>query len=179
MGGLIFFAVIGIWFFIVLGVIFWIAKKLPERWWRIPISLLFFIVVLILPIIDEIVGGWQFKRLCEANSEIQVNRTTAVGKTVYFVPQPAVEIENKFVRIVLKTHKFVDSTTNEVVVSYKTFRANGGVLFKHISQGRVPLIFNGTCVPKNRPASVETFKPFGINYIEPPVIKNGDKNDNY
>jgi hypothetical protein len=174
MGGLIFFAVIGIWFFIVLALTNWVAKKLPTKWWKVPLSLLLFIVFLIMPVIYEIVGGWQFKRLCEVNAEIKVDKVTAVGRTVYFVPQPAFEMKNKFVRIVLKPHKFVDATTGDVVVSYNTLRANGGVLFKRISQGNVPLIFNCTCVPKNRPASVETFKPFGINYIEPPVTKNGE-----
>ena len=171
MGGLIFFAVIGIWCLLVVGFVVWVVKKMPDKWWRIPISFFMLVILLILPVIDEVVGGWQFKKLCEANADIQVDKETAVGRTVYFVSQTAIEIEGAWVRIVLKIHEFVDSTTGEVVVSYNTLRANGGAFFGGASQSGVPLLFNGTCVPKNRPASVDTFKLLGINYIEPPVTK--------
>lgn len=172
MGGLILFTVLGIWFLIVLALTSWIAKKLPQRWWKIPLRILIFVVLLILPVIDEIVGGWQFKRLCEANADIQVDKEAAIGKTVYYQSQASIEIKGTWVHIVLQPWRFVDSITGEQIISYNTLLAGGGLFFKNFSQGGVPLLFNGTCVPKNRPGSVETFKAFGIKYIEPPVNKN-------
>jgi hypothetical protein len=166
MGGLIFFAVIGIWFFIVLGVIVWIAKKLPERWWRTPLSLLLFIVVLILPIIDEIVGGWQFKRLCEANSEIQVDKAMAVGKTVYLAEAPDVEIKSAWMRVVLKPWMFLDVATDDLIISYNTLKANNSFLGKYMSQEGVPILFKGWCEPGGIVDPIKLFENLGVIYVE-------------
>lgn len=136
-----------------------------------------FAALLPLPLIDEIVGGRQFEQLCKDNSTIQVDRATAAGKTVYYAPQPSVEIKGTWVRVVLKPQWFVDATTGKTVVSYNELIAVGGRFIQTlgISEGGMPLTFRGTCVPSNRPGSIETFKPFGINYIEPPATKIGEK----
>jgi len=175
MTGIFLLLVVIIWFFIVFLLSKIITIKLPEKWWRIPVRILLFLALLPLPLADEIVGGRQFEQLCKDNSTIQVDRATAVGKTVYFVPQPDVEIKGTWVRMVLKPQRFVDATTGETVVSYNELIAEGGRFIQAlgISEGGMPLIFRGTCVPENRPASIETFKSFGINYIEPPIAKNG------
>lgn len=177
MTGLLLFGVAGIWFVVALVISIFIFRKLPKRLWRIPFALILFLVLIPLPLIDEIVGKRQFEQLCSENSTIQVNRATAVGKTVYFVPQPDVEIKGTWVRVVLQPRRFIDATTGETVVSYNELIAVGGRFIQTlgISEGGMPLTFGGTCVPANRPGSIETFKPFGINYIEPPITKNGAK----
>ena len=40
MAGLIFIIIMGIWFLIVLALASWMVKKLPARWWKIPLSIL-------------------------------------------------------------------------------------------------------------------------------------------
>lgn len=176
MTGIYLLFVVVVWLAVVIWLTRIITNKLPATWWRNPVGMLVFVVLLPLPLIDEIVGGRQFERLCKENSMIQVDRATAVGKTVYFVPQPDVEIEGTWVRVVLQPKRFVDATTGEVVVSYNELIAVGGWLIRSlgISEGGMPLTFRGTCVPVNRPGSIQTFKPFGINYIEPPITKNGE-----
>ena len=171
MGGLILLFVIGLWLAFVIWLSKIITKRLPEKWWRMPVGILVFGVLLPLPVLDEIVGGRQFEKLCKENSTIQVNRATAVGRTVYLAQTPDVEIKRTWVRVVLKPWRYVDATTGEVVVSYNTLQARGGRFLK-ISEGHVPLTFNGYCAPANRPGSIQTFKPLGINYIEPPLTKN-------
>jgi hypothetical protein len=150
-----------------------ITRKLSRSLWRVPVAMLATVLLLPLPLLDEIVGKQQFERLCKENSMIQVNRETAVGRTVYFDPQPSVEIKGTWVRVVLRPQRFVDLTTSETVLSYNELIAAGGWLIHKlgISEGGVPLIFRGTCVPPNRPGSVETFKSYGINYVEPPLTK--------
>lgn len=173
MGGLILLFVIGFWLAFVIWLSKIITKKLPKKWWRIPIGILVFTVLLPLPVLDEIVGGRQFEKLCKENSMIHVNRATAVGRTVYLAQTPDVEIKGAWVRIVLKPWRYVDATTGETVVSYNTLQAVGGRFLK-ISEGHVPLTFNGYCAPENRPGSAQTFQSYGINYIEPPLTKNGE-----
>ena len=76
-------------------------------------ELMVFAVLLPLPALDEIVGGRQFEKLCKENSTIQVNRATAVGRTVYSTQQPSVEIKGTWVRITLQPWRYVDATTGE------------------------------------------------------------------
>jgi hypothetical protein len=142
-----------------------------------PARVLLFLAVAPVPLIDEIVGGRQFAQLCKENSTIQVDRAKAAGKTVYLAEDPDINIKGAWVRIVLQPWRYVDATTDETIVSYNTLLAGGGVFIRTlgISEGGVPLTFKGHCAPKNRPASVETFKDFGINYVQPPVSKDGEK----
>ena len=95
-----------------------VTKKLPMDTWRVPVALAVFAAVLPLPLLDEIVAGRQFEQLCKDNAEIQVNRVTAAGKTVYFDSQPRIEVEGTWVRVVLQPYRYIDATTRETVVSY-------------------------------------------------------------
>ena len=164
MGGLILLFVIGLWLAFVIWLSKIITKKLPKKWWRIPIGILVFTVLLPLPVLDELVGGRQFEKLCKENSTIQVNRATAVGRTVYYVPEPSVEIKGTWVRVVLQPWRYVDATTGEVVVSYNTLQARGGRFLK-ISEGHVPLTFNGTCWPEH---VKDTFTSLQITALDRP-----------
>lgn len=159
-----------------LAVAAWLSKiitsKLPPDTWRIPVAVVIFAGLLPLPVLDEIVGGWQFNQLCNEHATITIVRVASVGRTVYFVPEPNVEVKGTWVRVVLQPKRFVDATTGETVVRYDELIATGGWLTKKLGifEGGMPLTFNGTCVPPNRPASVGTFEPLGLNYVEPPTL---------
>jgi len=135
-----------------------------------PLRTVLLLVLIPLPVIDEIVGKEQFERLCIENSKVTVSPTKAPGSTVYLQRLPDEEIKGTWVRVARKPWHFVDASSGELVVSYSTLTAAGG-WFVHVlplSEGRVPLLFKGSCAPANRPATVKTFKDIGINYIERP-----------
>ena len=167
MGGLILLFVIGLWLAFVIWLSIFITKKLPIAWWRIPVGILVSVALLPLPALDEIVGGRQFEKLCEENSTIHVNRATAVGKTVYLAQTSDVEIKGTWVRVVLKPRRFVDATTGETVVSYNRLQAVGGRFLK-ISEGHVPLTFNGTCEPGDQYTLEKLFKELNITLSRRP-----------
>jgi hypothetical protein len=164
MGGLILIFVFFIWLAIVALMTKVITKKMPKSWWRLPVSVGLFFVLLVLPVMDEIVGGWQFRQLCKENADIQVDRAAAVGKTVYSDPQPSIQVKGTWVRVHLLQRRYVDATTGEIVVSYNKLRANGGALFKGLSQGGVPLTFYGNCRPKENPKDL--FKLLQITILD-------------
>lgn len=168
MTGILLLFVIMIWLAVVIRLSKIITNKLPETWWRNPVGLLVFAMLLPLPLIDEIVGGRQFEQLCKDNSVIQVDRATARGKTVYFDPQPDVEIKGTWVRIVLQPWRHVDATTGNPVVIYNTLIAVGGWFIRMlgISEGGMPLTFYGTCRPKENPN--ELFKTLEITVLDRP-----------
>jgi hypothetical protein len=177
MSGLYLLAIAAVWLAFVAALSYALTSRIKAASLRVVVALLVAAVLLPLPLIDEILGRRQFEQLCKDNSTIQVDRKTAVGKTVYYVPQPAAEVPGAWVRIVVKPQRFVDAATGEPVVTYNELMADGGRLVQvfGISEGKVPLTFRSTCVPPNRPASVQTFKPLGINYVEPPSRNNGEQ----
>ncbi len=176
MSGILLLLVILIW----VAIANWLAKiatkKLPMSWWRIPVRVLFFIAMIPLPIVDELVARPQFEKLCKDNSTIQVDRATAVGRTVYLAQMPDVEISGTSVRVVLQPRRFVDVTTHEVVVSYNGLIAVGGgfVQALGVSEGRVPLTFKGWCKPGDQYALDELFKELNITLIRRPQSTHGE-----
>jgi hypothetical protein len=149
MSGLYLLAIGAAWLVIVLALARALTLRIKTASLRSIVTLLVVGVLLPLPLIDEFLGKRQFEQLCKDNAAIQVDRKTAVGKTVYYVPQPSVEVSGTWVRIVMKPQRFVDATTGEVVVSYNELEAVGGRLVQTfgISEGRVPLTFTGSCGP--------------------------------
>ncbi len=133
-------------------------------------------LLLPLPLIDELVGKLQFDRLCNEYSAIQID-ANARGKTVYLEETSDVELQGTWLRIVRKPWRFVDAQSRDSVVVYNTLLADGGWLVRSLSltEGGAPISFRGSCSPKNRPASIQTFKALGIQYIEPPLSQAGQK----
>jgi len=153
----------------------WIASRIRSPGVRWLVTLVAFAGLLPLPLIDEIVGKYQFEQLCRENATIHVDRTKAVGKTVYLAQKPSVDAKGTWLRIVIQPYVFVDAETGAPVVSYNILTAVGGRFIPSLSEGRVPLLFKGSCAPPNRPATAEAFESYGIKYIEPPAIKNGER----
>jgi hypothetical protein len=177
MSGILILVVAVLWLVIAFYLAKVIAKMFPEAWWAYVLRAVLFVALLPLPLIDELVGRVQFEQLCHENSTIQVDRARAAGKTVYLAAQPDVEVKGTWVRVVLQPWRFIDVNSGETIVSYNTLQAVGGVFVRTlgISEGQVPLLFKGSCVPANRPTSVQTFKELGINYVERPAKRGEGK----
>lgn len=173
MTGIYLLFVAAIWLAVVIWLSKFLTRKLPIATWRIPVAMVIFAVLLPLPLIDEIVGGRQFEQLCKDNSTIQVDRAMARGKTVYFDPQPDVEIKETWVRVVLQPRRFVDATTGETVVSFNDLIAVGGrfIQMLGISEGGMPLTFKGWCQPGDQYALEKLLKELNIT-----LIRRAEKN---
>jgi hypothetical protein len=168
MTGLLLLIVVGIWFFVTIKIVIFIAGKLPEMWWRPVVGVGLFALIFSLPLLDEIIGGQQFEQLCKENSMIQVDRAKAIGKTVYSDLQPRIEVKGTWVPIVLQQWRYVDATTDELVVSYSSLIASGGrfIQMLGISEGGMPLTFNGSCGPKEN--TKKLFKSLEIIALDRP-----------
>lgn len=175
MGGLILFFVIGLWIALVIWLSKIVATRIPAARWRVLIGLLVFAVLLPVPVLDELVGGRQFERLCQEHSTIQVNRTTAVGKTVYLAQTPPFVAEGTWVPVIVQPWRYVDATTGETVLSYNTLRAKGGRFLK-VSEGHVPLTFDGYCAPGGSRAFANSLlKELRITQIQRSEINGEEK----
>lgn len=162
MSGLYLLLLALIWLAFILSLTYKVVSRVKNTILRAVLALLLMGVLLPLPLVDEFVGERQFEQLCRDNATIQVDRATAAGKTVYFVSQPASEVEGPWVRVVLMAQRYVDSVTGDAVVSFNTLTAEGGVLVRTfgLSEGRAPLTFTGTCGPRENPRDL--FNALGI-----------------
>lgn len=146
--GLIALVILMFWIFIVNK----ISKKLTqlitlEKIKRFARPILF-VFVFCAPVIDEIIGGFQFRYLCYKDSMPFVNEEKARGKTLV-EDSSNIELEKYFIPIKKYNFLFRDIDTNEVAVSWIYYRAHGGWLARAIDFGssHAPFIFNGSCQP--------------------------------
>lgn len=168
MTGLFLIPVAIVWLLLALAVTGWVARRFNGRAMKVASCVLSFPLLLAAPLIDELVGRGEFEQLCKDNSTIQVDRSTAGGRTVYLAKTSDVELNGTWVHVVLKPWRFVDARTGETVVSYKTLNAGGGWLIRHlgISEGGVPLTFKGYCDPGGVVDPHKLFSEIGITQIQ-------------
>lgn len=146
-GLIVLLIVFTIWFVILKWLVRKISSHLPDRPWRKFAQVAIFVALIPLPLVDEIVGGRQFARLCEANV-VHVNKDTARGKTVYSdIHAPTSQVPWTWVKVWKHATLYRDVTTDEVVLSFDYLSAQGGHLFPGFDSGPDPLTFKGTCKP--------------------------------
>ena len=141
MAGLIALAVLAAWIWLVGQ----IAKLLTKRWQSQPFRrrvyvLMVFALILPLPVVDEIIGRYQFLALCEEGARPRYDEVKLRGRTVNLrkVPHPEVpgvlEIPNRVVpaaiRIIELTIDWLDRHTGEPLLSYRRYEAKGGWLMR-------------------------------------------------
>lgn len=165
MTGLLLLFVAGIWFVLALIMTVFIVSKIPAKAWRGWISIPLFLLLLPMPVMDEIIGGRQFEQLCKNNSTIQVDRKTAVGRTVYLKDVPDEIIKDKWMPMRLERWRFVDATTGELVMSYNILHATRSWL--RLTESGYPFTFDGYCSPNLGHSFIDKFAEYGITYIRP------------
>ena len=175
MTGIFLFAVMGVWLVAALSITVFITRKMSWRMGKFLIRASLLIVLIPLPLIDEIVGGRQFARLCKENSTIQVDRANAAGRTVYLADDPDTEIKGVWVPVRLQQWRFVDVTTRSVVVSYNELHATGGIFIRMlgISEGNVPMTFKDSCAPGGQVNYIELFKELRITQVQRATLNQG------
>ncbi len=168
MTGLLLIFLAAVWLALTTAVAYFGTKRIESAVLRSVSALLLFSVLLPLPLINEIVGKYQFEQLCKDNATIRIDRATAVGKTVYLAESTDVEIKGKWLRFVVKPWRYVDVTTGETVVSYKTLMADGGLFFRmiRISEGGVPLTFKGSCYPGELSKLQNLFQELNVTQVQ-------------
>ena len=161
--GLLFFGVLGLW--LVASVV--LSRKIP-RWlgvtkYRAVISVLLFPLVLAAPIADDLIGRWQFKRLCDREAVVTLSPDWQNVKRAKWVSLPQKQISQSVIPITSSGGEFIDIDRNRVFMSIKSFGTSGGLLRR---QG-YGLGGQTVCHPKNYQVIQKQ-----INLNE--LMKNGD-----
>ncbi|ODS23436.1 hypothetical protein AB835_08725 [Candidatus Endobugula sertula] len=166
MAGLIFFTVIGVWFFLVLAFVAWVVKKLPDKWWKVPIITVLFFVILILPIMDEVVGGIYFLQLCRKNATIIIDSEKTSGITIWYGGREQENIELSTLPIKKIKISYVEAYKKTPIYHYYRIEIGSGWL-SHILGFGSPMLFSGVCQPENLE---EIDSQLGTKKINRPVL---------
>ena len=149
MSGLLLICVVLLWFVATIAIARTITSKLTQPWIKWIVGLLLVAVLVPLPVADEIIGGFQFRGLCEAETKLKYDQEKLVNKTVYSKITDDVKLENMIIPVVSQTWTYPDINTHKSLVSYKVFDADGGWLSRaiHFNYVHKPYTFNGHCGP--------------------------------
>lgn len=146
--GIFFIVIFTIWFFFSKTLSWHLTKNINIKE-KIVIRYILFLLFLILPALDEIVGGFQFRSLCKHEAQIVYDKEKLIGRAVYSELSESKKIEYLVITIFSQTWFYRDIKTHESLMRYKTFDAEGGWLSRAINFQNLgkPFTFNGHCGP--------------------------------
>jgi hypothetical protein len=116
-----------------------LSKKIP-RWLGITkngavISVLLFPLILVAPIADELIGRWQFKRLCEREAVVTLSPDWAQVKRARQKPDVRRDFDGYLIPIHSWGGDIVDVDTGKVFFTSKSLFTSGGFLFGRLGLG--------------------------------------------
>lgn len=146
MSGLIFVALAVLWIMCVLWFIRKMKLVVPDRAWKGGVGAALVVLLIPLPWIDEIVGGWQFSRLCKDNI-VRADRDSARGRSVYLEIKARESVPGMWVSTWRTSYNYVDVSTGEVIAGFDRLKSDGGRFTPRLDAGPAPLLFKGECYP--------------------------------
>ena len=147
----------------------WLARRLTDRLENGPLRVALMIpaalVLTVLPVADEIIGGFQFRALCRENAVLKIDAEKIRGKTIRMVISPSnKEVDNTTVRIYYSRVSYRDIVTGDELGSNSDYVAMGGKLIRLLAMGHemTPLtIHPPTC---RGPGSLPTSEKYEFKF---------------
>ena len=168
MSGLLFLGVVGLWVWACVAMTRWIMRRIDSKPRRLLTGMGVFVLLLVLPVADEIVGGFQFRALCEKNaSRFQMGVGNPEGRTTKVTFDQSDHVaEFTAIPISYSRLEYHDVATGELVVAFDSYSAQGGVFIRAlgISNNDSPLTIDpSVCSPQNGTSVHRTMKFNVIN----------------
>jgi len=161
MTGIFLLIVVGLWIWACVAITHLVLRRIDARWWRWPLALVVFGLLLVVPVIDEIIGGFQFRSLCEKGAVLTIDAEKTSGKTVRVVIEPSNEVVAGQALRTLRSHYSYQAVGNgEEVASYDTYAVNGGWFIRAlgISESSSPLLIGAPyCGPPKEGSMDKTY----------------------
>lgn len=145
--GLLFLAGIALWVTVAVMLSRRIPSWLGATQHRALLSVASFCVILLAPVADELIGRWQFYRLCEREAVVWLSPDWRTVKAVRHNDPPVTELMGFAVPIRVQGVEYLDASTGKPFLSFKGFHTSGGLLFGRFGLG---LGLSTSCWPKNK-----------------------------
>lgn len=145
--GLIVLFIIALWVMAVTKLTKFLNRWIPVNKFSPVLKVLLFMLLLVMPFMDEIIGGFQFRALCKTEAVATYDEAKVRGKTVHNKSAIDKSYENTILPTYKTTVEFVDHSTNEGLISYTRLHSDGGWLSRWIDFNGVhsPQTFDGSC----------------------------------
>ncbi len=149
MSGLILIFIIVLWVMVVKKLTVFFTKSMPANGFTRLAKILVFTLLLVMPFMDEIIGGFQFRALCEVETQLKYDEAKLSNKTVYPQTINLGDLQGMTVPGSSYSQSYTDAKTHELLLSYKVLNADGGWLSRAIAFNSVhqPYTFTGHCGP--------------------------------
>lgn len=130
--GLLFFFIAGIWVLVAIS----ISARLP-RWLGVTrrtktASQLLFPMVLVVPIADDLIGRWQFHRLCEREAVVALSPGWEKVKRAVRKDVPPKYIAGYLIPIDSQGGQYFDLDSGAVFMTSQSLFTDGGFLRRHL-----------------------------------------------
>lgn len=174
MHGLIAILLIVLWLGASVFIAQWIGKTMSSPRLRVVVTALLIPLLFVAPLADEIIGKFQFDKLCKEAEEIKIYGTMPVGEELYTAdgrwrlgirPSSLEElnrVENVYKSLVrnesvgptqveavipIRTyeHRIYNKRADQLLASYRSYGTSGGWLSRYSSE--VPLLVRDQCFP--------------------------------
>lgn len=145
MSGLLMMGLFITWVFVSVILSRWFGRKFRRPTARTAVALATFVVLLVLPVVDELIGMQQFDALCKGGATLKIDAERIKGKTVRVVVEPSwAQVEGMAIPISHSRYSYRDEATNEELASYTLYNAKGGRLVHALGifESNAPLISN-------------------------------------
>lgn len=130
--GLLLFFGLAVW----LMVAVWISKRIlawtSSSKYPIARGVAVFLLVLIAPVADELIGRWQFHQLCEREAVVTLSPGWEKVKKAAQRPDSRREIDGFLIPIHAWSGDIVDVETGRVFMSSQSLFTDGGFLRRHL-----------------------------------------------
>ena len=94
-------------------------------------SVLLFPLVLVAPVADELIGRWQFNRLCEREAVVTLRPDWERVERARHNDAPIHEINGYVIPIRVQPVELIDIDRGQTFLGFKAFHTNGGFLMRH------------------------------------------------
>jgi hypothetical protein len=128
--GLTFLAIALLWLsfsvFIGLKLPRWIGIQGVARQWTVTLAAV--VLLLVGPFVDHIVGMWQFKRLCDEQTNLQIYPSASNAKRGIETSTKRELVNGAVIPINRSVSTITDLDTREVIAQYNGFSTRGGLI---------------------------------------------------
>jgi len=164
MGGLILIAILVGWFYLVKIISYAVVEQMAEGLKKTLVLTITFIILLTAPVMDEIIGGFQFRALCSGHNITVYDKDKLKNNVLIVAPVSNVSTSEYLVPVRQTDMVGRDAKTGEPLLEYTIYRASGGWLSRTVGFNNVykPYTFRGACGVKDE--LIQLRKAFNIKF---------------
>jgi hypothetical protein len=145
MGGLLILAILVGWFYLVKTISSAVVDKMAEGFKKTLVLSLTFIILLSAPVMDEIIGGFQFRALCAEQNIVIYDEDKLKNNVLIVSPVSSVTTDEYLVSLRQTDMGGRDAKTGELLLQYTKNKANGGWISRLMGRTSQPITFNRVC----------------------------------